>query len=116
MEKKTILFDMYGVILKESKGFFIPYTYMNFEQTEYDRLTRLFKEEQLFTKASNGDITSDEFLTRLGYADPHFHMVNYIENFLTLDEGFIPFAEKYASVYELCGDNLYIRRDRTETC
>ena len=100
MEKKTILFDMYGVILKESKGFFIPYTYMNFEQTEYDRLTRLFKEEQLFTKASNGDITSDEFLTRLGYADPHFHMVNYIDNFLTLDEGFISFAEKYASVYD----------------
>lgn len=100
MKKTTILFDMYGVILKESKGFFIPYTYGNFAQSEYERITRLFREEQLFTKASNGDITSDEFLTRLGFADPHFHMVNYIDNFLTLDEGFIPFAEKYSSVYD----------------
>ncbi|MBO4696148.1 MAG: HAD-IA family hydrolase [Lachnospiraceae bacterium] len=100
MEKNTIFFDMYGVILKESKGFFIPYTYMNFDQSEYDRLTVLFKEEQLFTKASNGDINSDEFLTRIGFVDPHFHMMNYIDNYLTLDEGFIPFAEKYASVYD----------------
>ena len=65
MKKTTILIDMYGVILEESKGFFIPYTFNAFDQSEYDRLTRQFREENLFTKASNGELTSDEFLTRL---------------------------------------------------
>ena len=38
MKKTTILIDMYGVILEESKGFFIPYTFNAFDQSEYDRL------------------------------------------------------------------------------
>ncbi len=59
-----------------------------------------FKEEQLFTKAGNGEITSDTFLSMLGYDNPQFHMVNYIENYLTLDEGFIPFAEEYYKHYD----------------
>ena len=100
MKKTTILIDMYGVILEESKGFFIPYTFNAFDQSEYDRLTRQFREENLFTKASNGELTSDEFLTRLGFDDPRFHMVNYIDHCLTLDKGFLPFAEKYASLYD----------------
>ena len=90
MKKTTILIDMYGVILEESKGFFIPYTFNAFDQSEYDRLTRQFREENLFTKASNGELTSDEFLTRLGFDDPRFHMVNYIDHCLTLDKGFLP--------------------------
>ena len=96
----TILFDMYGVILCESKGNFIPYTYTHFDQSEYDRITGLFKEKMLFTRAALGEMTSDEFLTQLGYANPHFHMMDYIDNYLTLDEGFITFAEKYASLYD----------------
>ena len=100
MKKTTILIDMYGVILEESKGFFIPYTFNAFDQSEYDRLTRQFREENLFTKASNGELTSDEFLTRLGFDDPRFHMVNYIDHCLTLDKGFLPFAEKYAFLYD----------------
>lgn len=47
---------MYGVILEESKGNFIPYTFQHFNNTEYDRFTRLFREEQLFTKAGNGEM------------------------------------------------------------
>lgn len=100
MKKTTILFDMYGVILKESKGNFIPYTYGFFGQSEHERLTRQFREERLFTKASNGELTSDEFLTRLGFSQPRFHMTNYIDNYLTLDEGFLPFAGKYSSIYD----------------
>ena len=70
-EQKRILFiDMYGVIIKESKGYFIPYTYEHFEQTEHDRLTKAFREENLFTKADNGDLSSDEFLSQLGYSNP----------------------------------------------
>ncbi len=91
----TIMLDMYGVIIEESKGNFIPYTYGHFHETEYERLTRQFKQEQLFTKAGNGEISSDMFLSLLGYEDTQYHMENYLKNYLTLDSTFIPFAEKY---------------------
>ena len=100
MKKTTILLDMYGVILEESKGNFIPYTYGFFDRSEHERLTRQFRDERLFTRASNGELTSDEFLTQLGFDQPRFHMTNYIDHFLTLDEGFLPFAEKYSSIYD----------------
>ena len=99
--KKTIIFlDMYGVILEESKGNLIPYTYQHFDEREHARLTQQFRVEQLFTKAGNGELTSDEFLAMLGYDDPPYHMRNYIENYLTLDAGFIPFAEKFYQKYD----------------
>lgn len=95
----TIIFDMYGVILEESKGRFIPYTFEHFDKSVHENLKRLFKEEQLFTKAGNGELTSDEFLSLLGYEDTKFHVKNYIENYLTLDNGFIDFAEKFYQKY-----------------
>ena len=100
MNQKTILLDMYGVILEESKGNFLPYTYGHFPESEYDRLTRQFRQEQLFTMAANGEMTSDEFLLRLGFENPQFHMRDYIDHYLTLDPGFIPFAEKYSGKYD----------------
>lgn len=101
MKRKTaLLFDMYGVIIEESKGNFIPYTFNYFAKSEHERLKKQFREEQLFTKAGNGEISSDTFLTLLGYDNPHSHMTDYIENHLTLDEGFIPFAEKYYKQYD----------------
>ena len=99
--KSAILLDMYGVILKESKGNFLPYTFTHFPVEEHDRLTRLFRDEQLFTRAGNGEMSSDEFFTVLGYENPGETMRDYIENYLTLDEGFIPFAEKYHEKYDL---------------
>ncbi len=33
-KKRILLIDMYGVIIKESKGYFIPYTFAHFEQSE----------------------------------------------------------------------------------
>lgn len=92
---RTLLFDMYGVILKESKGNFIPYTFNYFPEQEQERLIRQFKDEQLFTKAGNGLISSDDFLSQLGFTDPQRHMKVYLENYLTLDTGFLPFAEKF---------------------
>lgn len=100
MSKKAILLDMYGVILQESKGYFIPYTYEHFDESEYDRITYLFRKEKLFTKAGNGELSSDEFLTLLGYDDPQYHMRDYIENHLTLDPAFIPFAERFYLAYD----------------
>lgn len=101
MEKKHILLiDLYGVIIKESKGFFIPYTYAHFEPKEHDRLTKAFREDQLFTKAGNGDLSSDEFLTLLGYPDPQETMRDYLDHFLTLDPDFVWFAERYHAQYD----------------
>jgi len=96
---KTIIFDMYGVIIKESKGNFIPYTYNHFPESEHDRIKNQIWKEHLFTKAGNGEITSDEFLTALGYEEPLFHMRDYIENHLTIDKGFYTFAEKVKHKY-----------------
>lgn len=96
----TLIFDMYGVIIEESKGNFIPYTYNHFEESEYERITRQFRVEKLFSKAGNGIIGSDEFLSLLGFENPRFHMRDYIENHLTLDAGFIPFAEQFAGKYD----------------
>ena len=50
-KKRILLLDMYGVIIKESKGYFIPYTFGHFGENEHNRLTRAFREEYLFTKA-----------------------------------------------------------------
>ena len=96
---KTIIFDMHGVIIKESKGNFIPYTYNHFPESEHDRITKLFRIDRLFTKAGNGEITSVEFLTALGYKDPVFHMRDYIENHLTMDGEFYVFADKMKNKY-----------------
>lgn len=96
----TLIFDMYGVIIEESKGNFIPYTYNHFDESEYERITRQFKVEKLFGKAGKGEINSDTFLSLLGFKDAGYHMRDYIENHLTLDAGFIPFAERFAGQYE----------------
>ncbi|MDR2570403.1 MAG: HAD-IA family hydrolase [Oscillospiraceae bacterium] len=97
---KTIVFDMYGVIIKESKGNFIPYTFNHFPLSEHARITKVFRVDRLFTKAGNGEITSDEFLTALGYNNPQFHMRDYIENHLTIDEDFYTFAESIMQKYK----------------
>ena len=38
-KKRILLLDMYGAIIKESKGYFIPYTFEHFDKKEHDRLT-----------------------------------------------------------------------------
>ncbi len=97
----TILLDMYGVILEESKGNFLPYVYNSFPESEYDRITDIIRNQKMFTKAQLGEITSNEFLARIGFSDPVAAMRDYIENHLTLDNGFIPFAEKVKDKYNL---------------
>lgn len=96
----TILFDMYGVIIEQSKGKFIPYTFKSFDESQHERLNKQFREDKLFLKAGNGEIDSDTFLSLLGFADPRYHMKDYIENYLTLDPGFKPFAEEFSEEYE----------------
>ena len=101
MEKKRILLlDMYGVIIKESKGYFIPYTFEHFDKKDHDRLKKAFREECLFTKAGNGDMSSDEFLSMLGYSEPAKTMQDYLKNYLTFDKDFLWFAEKNYKQYD----------------
>lgn len=100
MKKRTLFLDMYGVIIKESKGYFIPYTFEHFDKAEHERLVRAFREEGLFTKAGNGELSSDEFLSRLGYQNPQETMRDYLKNFLTLDAGFLDFAERNYKQYD----------------
>lgn len=100
-KKPVLLIDMYGVIIKESKGYFIPYTREHFGAQEQERLKRLFFQEQLFTQAGNGEISSHEFLSQLGYINPEEIMRDYLENYLTLDEQFHAFAQKYADKVDM---------------
>ncbi len=93
---------MYGVIIKESKGYFIPYTFERFDSSEHERLKKAFREERCFTRAQLGELTNAKFLSYLGYAFPKETMVDYLENYLTLDEMFIDFAEKYSKIYDMC--------------
>lgn len=101
MEKKPILLlDMYGVIIKESKGAFIPYTFEHFSKKEHRRLAKAFREKCLFTKASNGELSSNEFLSLLGYSNPTETMQDYLTHFLTLDQEFLRFAERHYRQYD----------------
>lgn len=103
MEKsKVLLIDMYGVIIKESKGYFIPYTFQHFPESEYERLTTAFKVERVFSKAQKGALNNQEFLKYLGYENPRETMEDYLKNYLTLDEQFSDFAKKVTSRMELC--------------
>jgi putative hydrolase of the HAD superfamily len=96
---RILILDMYGVIIKESKGNFLPYTYNHFPEAEHERITHMIRGERLFTKAGNGELTSDEFLSALGYRDTAFHMRDYIENHLTMDGDFYAFAENMKDKY-----------------
>ena len=101
-KSKILLIDMYGVIIKESKGYFVPYTLQKFETSEHGKIKRIIGDEQCFTKAQKGELTSKEFLSYLGYDFPEKTMEDYLENYLTLDENFKNFAEKYSRIYDFC--------------
>lgn len=100
--KKVLLLDMYGVIIKESKGYFVPYTLQHFGKQEHERLIKAFREEKCFTKAQLGELSNQEFLGYLGYESPQAVMEDYLTNYLTLDEQFQSFAERYSSKMDFC--------------
>lgn len=101
-KNKILLLDMYGVIIKESKGFFVPYTFRHFAKSEHERLMHVIREDQYFTKTQLGELTSDEFLQYLGYTTPKVIMEDYLINYLTLDEQFYDFAQKYKGIMDFC--------------
>ncbi len=106
-KKRTLLLDMYGVIIKESKGYFIPYTFEHFDKKEHDRLTRVFREECLFTKAGNDyDILVGEEFSCL-----EFHMdrdtiswILKIEYRRSIMEKLLKYTHENGIDYVLVGD------------
>lgn len=79
----TVIFDMYGVIIKESKGNFIPYVFQHFPDISINTIINNFN------KAGIGEITSEEFITNLGFeGDYSQYEVDYVDNYLTFDEQF----------------------------
>ena len=101
-KSKILLIDMYGVIIKESKGYFVPYTLQKFETSEHGKIKRIIRDELCFTKAQKGELASKEFLSYLGYNIQEKTMEDYLKNYLTLDENFKNFAEKYSRIYDFC--------------
>lgn len=89
-----IVFDMYGVIIKESKGNFIPYVRNHFPNTNRESFINKF------TDAGLGKITSKQFIESLGFSNSITVSKDYIENHLTFDSGFISFAEKYKNRFK----------------
>ena len=92
---------MYGVILNESKGRLLAYSKEICSKEEYEKIENMIWNERLFDKAGLGEINSDQFLKMLGFEDSEYHMKQYLENYLTLDNGFIDFAESIKDKYEL---------------
>lgn len=92
---------MYGVILNEPKGRLLDYSRDNLSPEEYKRVETLIYENRLFDKAGLGEINACEFLSLLGFKDEPYHSKRYIDGYLTLDEGFIRFAECAKDKYEL---------------
>ncbi len=97
----TVLIDMYGVILNESKGRLLAYSKDNFDETQYKTVENMIWNDRLFDKAGLGQISSDEFLKMLGFDDTEYHMKRYLEDYLTLDRGFIKFAETVKDKYDI---------------
>lgn len=91
---KALVFDMYGVLLKESKGNFIPYVLGHFPTMTRARIV------EDFTKAGLGGISGDELLKRMGFADSNAAMRDYIDHYLTADEGFAVFRQRWQGKVE----------------
>lgn len=97
----TILIDMYGVILEQSKGCLLKYCKDNCTVERYAEIDKRILEERLFDKAGLGEIDSDEFMSLLGFDDLKFHTESYLKNYLTLDPAFVRFAEAVKDKYDL---------------
>jgi len=89
----TVVLDLYGVIIKESRSSFIDYA------KEINPGLDSEKANGLFQKAISGDITAEEFSASLGLETEDFQ--RFVKNRLTLNDGFKAFAEEAVNKYDL---------------
>ncbi len=84
---KAIIFDMYGVVIKDPTGGLAPYM-----EAEMPGLSNA----ELYTHwiaAANGSFGSHEFFRRIGFDDPERAEREYLDT-IELDPNFIPEAER----------------------
>ncbi len=89
----TIILDLYGVVLKQSRSSFIDFANENNPELDMD------KADQLFHKAVCGEITEDELFSFLNIGKTD--IIRYVENYLSLNEGFIEFSKAFCDKYNV---------------
>ncbi|MDP4119726.1 MAG: HAD family phosphatase [Bacillota bacterium] len=91
---KTIVFDMYGVIMKDPKGGLVPFINRTFPN---------LKDEDVYKywiKAGTGEMTALDFWRNLGFKNPEEAEKIYLET-IEIDEDFYKVADKLKSHYNL---------------
>jgi len=83
---QTLIFDMYGVIIKESLGNLVPFAQEYFPELSRETVYSYYRKAQL------GRLTSAQFFTYLGFSDPEAVQAAYVAQ-LTLDDGFARAAQ-----------------------
>ncbi len=89
----TVILDLYGVVLQQSRSSLIDFAMEKNPDLETDNANELFQ------KAICGEIPYDEFLNSLKIRNTD--ITKYIDNNLSLHEGFIEFAEAFKDKYSL---------------
>lgn len=90
----TVILDLYGVVLCESRSSFIDYAKENDPNLDTETANALFQ------KAILGELSSEELLGALGIEEKDF-TEGFIKSRLSLNEGFTEFAEKVNGKYDL---------------
>ncbi len=88
----TIILDLFGVVIKENRNSFIEYA------KEVNPNLDIEKAKLVFENAINGNTSTKEFFELLSI-DERF-LKDYVINRLSLNEGFIEFAENYSNEYD----------------
>ncbi len=84
---QAVIFDMYGVVMRDPTGALAPYMAELLPQSVFDELYVHWR------AAANGEFGSHEFFRRLGFGDAAAAERDYLDT-LEIDAGFVPSAEK----------------------
>jgi len=92
---KVIIFDMYGVILKDPEGGLLPFVNRSFPELTYNDVYKHWQQGNI------GAISSAEFFHRIGYTgDPEELMQQYLDS-IEIDESFDEVAKALQQHYRL---------------
>lgn len=92
----TILLDMYGVILREGDGNFLPFVHTYFPNARYEDIYPSFGE------CAQGGITSDQLFAAIGFrGDLGAVMHEYLDYFISQNPDFPTAAKKLSARYRL---------------
>jgi len=92
---KTIIFDFYGVIMKDPIGGLMPYVKRTYPDVSLDGVY------SHWLKANIGALSSRDFFVNLGYTgDIRGIEKDYLDT-LEIDEDFFPFAESLGKSYRM---------------